>query len=278
MASYNYLANQMTQRVMEHGWDGEWFLRAYDHYGAKVGSKECEEGRIYIETQGICIMAGIGIDNGRAAKALDSVQKHLATEHGIILHHPAYTHYYLNLGEISSYPPGYKENASIFCHTNPWIMISEIMLGHGDKAFDYYKRICPSAREPISNIHRCEPYVYAQTIAGPEAPTFGEAKNSWLTGSAAWNLVAITQWILGVRADHDGLIVDPCIPKEWQGFKVTRRFRGATYVIEVNNPDHVCYGIRQVTVDGKPIEGNLLPIFGDGKVHQVSVLMGIKAK
>jgi len=157
-------------------------------------------------------------------------------------------------------------------------MISEAMLGHGDKAFDYYKRICPSARESISNIHRCEPYVYAQMIAGPDAPTFGEAKNSWLTGTAAWNWVAVAQWILGVRGDHDGLIIDPCIPKEWSGFKVTRRFRGATYVIEVENPDHVCRGVRRVTVDGRPLEGNLLPIFGDGKSHQVCVLMGTKAE
>lgn len=277
-AYYRKLAAQMAQTVLQHGWDGEWFLRAYDHFGAKVGSHECEEGRIFIEPQGICVMAGIGLDDGRAAKALESVEKFLATEHGIALHMPAYTRYYINLGEISSYPPGYKENASVFCHTNPWIMIAEAMLGHGDKAFDYYKRICPSAREPISNIHRCEPYVYAQTIAGPSAPTFGEAKNSWLTGTAAWNMVAITQWILGVRADHDGLIVDPCIPKDWSEFKVTRRFRGATYVIEVKNPSHVSHGVKQVTVDGKPIKGNKLPIFNDGKTHHVSVLMGTSKK
>jgi cellobiose phosphorylase len=274
VAYFREQADQMAEMVMEHGWDGEWFLRAYDHFGAKVGSHECEEGRIYVESQAICVMAGIGVDNGRAAQALKSVQKHLATEHGIVLHQPAYTRYYLNLGEISSYPPGYKENASVFCHTNPWIMISEAMLGHGNKAFEYYMRICPSAREPISNIHRCEPYVYAQTVAGRDAPTFGEAKNSWLTGTAAWNWVAITQWILGIRADHDGLIVDPCIPKEWSGFKVTRLFRCATYVIEVKNPNHICRGIRQVTVDGKLLDSNLLPIFGDGKTHQVTVTMG----
>jgi cellobiose phosphorylase len=276
-AYYLEQANQMAKRVMKHGWDGEWFLRAYDHYGAKIGSQECAEGRIYIESQGMCIMAGIGLDNGQAAQALKSVQKYLATEHGIILHQPAYTHYYLNLGEISSYPPGYKENASVFCHTNPWIMIAEAMLGHGDKAFNYYKRICPSAREPISNIHRCEPYVYAQTIAGPDAATFGEAKNSWLTGTAAWNWVAVAQWILGVRADYDGLIVDPCIPKEWPGFKITRRFRGATYDIDVKNPNHVFRGVQRVTVDGKLLEGNLLPVLSDGKAHRVNVLMGTEA-
>ncbi len=275
-AKYRDLADKMTQKVEEHGWDGEWFLRAYDHFGAKVGSRECEEGRIYIEPQGVCVMAGIGLNNGRAILALDSVKKYLATKHGIVLHQPAYTRYRLNLGEISSFPPGYKENASIFCHTNPWIMIAEAIVGRGDMAFDYYKRICPSARESISHIHRCEPYVYAQTIAGHDAPTFGEAKNSWLTGTAAWNLVAITQWILGIRPDHDGLIVNPCIPTTWPGFKVTRRFRGATYVIEVKNPDHVCTGVRQMTVDGKPVEGNILPIFGDGATHWVFVILGTK--
>ncbi|MEM2981290.1 MAG: glycosyl transferase, partial [Thermoproteota archaeon] len=275
-SKYLRLADEMAKKVLEHGWDGEWFLRAYDAFGAKVGSKECEEGRIYIEPQGICVMAGIGLEDGRAVKAMDSVGKHLATQHGIVLHQPAYTRYYVNLGEISSYPPGYKENASVFCHTNPWIMIAETIVGRGDRAFDYYKRICPSAREKISHIHRCEPYVYAQMIAGPDAPTFGEAKNSWLTGTAAWNLVAITQWILGVRPGYDGLIVDPCIPKDWPGFTVTRVYRGATYVIDVKNEEHVCRGVKQVTVDGKPIEGNVLPVFNDGATHHVTVIMGVK--
>ncbi|MEM3648175.1 MAG: glycosyl transferase [Thermoproteota archaeon] len=273
-AKYLKLAGEMAEKVLEHGWDGEWFLRAYDAFGAKVGSKECDEGRIYIEPQGICVMAGIGLGDGRAVKALDSVWKHLATPHGIVLHQPAYTRYRVNLGEISSYPPGYKENASIFCHTNPWIMIAETIVGRGDRAFDYYKRICPSAREAISHIHRCEPYVYAQMIAGPDAPTFGEAKNSWLTGTAAWNLVAITQWILGVRPGYDGLIVDPCIPRDWSGFRVTRVYRGAKYVIEVRNDEHVCRGVKQMIVDGKHVDGNIIPIFSDGATHTVTVVMG----
>jgi len=273
-AKYLRLADEMAGKVLEHGWDGEWFLRAYDAFGAKVGSKECDEGLIYIEPQGICVMAGIGLGDGRAVKALDSVWKHLATPHGIVLHQPAYTRYHVNLGEISSYPPGYKENASIFCHTNPWVMIAETIVGRGDRAFDYYKRICPSAREAISHIHRCEPYVYAQMIAGPDAPTFGEAKNSWLTGTAAWNLVAITQWILGVRPGYDGLIVDPCIPRDWTGFRVTRSYRGAKYVIEVRNEEHVCRGVKQIIVDGKPVDGNVLPVFNDGATHSVTVVMG----
>lgn len=272
--SYRDLAEEMTKKTMEHSWDGKWFLRAYDHFGDKVGSQECEEGKIYTVPQGICVMAGMGKKNDRAIQALDSVREHLATEHGISLHQPPYTRYHAELGEISSYPPGYKENGSIFCHTNPWIMISEAMYGRGDRAFDYYKRICPPARESISEVHKTEPYVYAQTIAGPDAPISGEAKNSWLTGTAAWNWVAITQWILGIRPEHEGLRVDPCIPSDWSGFEVTRKFRGATYKIKVENPDRVCSGVREITVDGEPLEGNLLPVFGDEKIHKIKVVLG----
>jgi cellobiose phosphorylase len=251
-------ADRMEETIIEHGWDGRWFLRAYDDFGDKVGSQECEEGRIFIESQGICILAGIGLDNGHALKALAAVREYLATPHGIVLQQPAYSRYYLHLGEISSYPPGYKENAGIFCHTNPWIMIAEAMAGHGDEALDYYLRINPSAREPISDIHRCEPYVYAQMIAGRDAPTHGEAKNSWLTGTAAWNYAAVTQWILGIRPDYDGLRIDPVIPASWNGFTAVRRFRGNTYVIEVRNPCAQNRGVKKLLVDGREVRGNLL--------------------
>ena len=193
-----------------------------------VGSAECDEGQIFIEPQGMCVMAGIGLDDGRAEQALASVAERLATPHGIVLQQPAYTHYYLNLGEISTYPPGYKENAGIFCHTNPWIMIAETMAGHGDRALDYYLRINPSAREAISDVHRCEPYVYAQMIAGRDAPTHGEAKNSWLSGTAAWNYVAITQWILGIRPDYDGLRDRARDPGELAGLHRDRASSGAS--------------------------------------------------
>jgi len=224
---------KMEEAIRQHGWDGEWFLRAYDDFGRKVGSQECEEGKIFIETQGFCTLAGAGSENGMATKALASVRKHLATEHGIVLQQPAFSRYYLHLGEISSYPPGYKENAGIFCHNNPWVMIGETRVGNGDGAFDYYSRINPSKREEISEIHRCEPYVYAQMIAGKDAPTHGEAKNSWLTGTAAWNYFAITQWILGIRTSYEGLEIAPVVPKSWKGFKATRKFRGVTYHLEV---------------------------------------------
>ncbi|TEU11508.1 MAG: glycosyl transferase [Anaerolineales bacterium] len=250
-------AAEMEVTVREHGWDGEWFLRAYDDFGHKVGSHECEEGKIFIEPQGFCILASIGLEDRRAEKALASVKEHLSTPHGIILQEPAYSRYYLHLGEISSYPPGYKENASIFCHTNPWIMIAEAMVGHGDQAHDYYTRINPSARGGISEVHRCEPYVYAQMIAGRDAPTHGEAKNSWLTGTAAWNYVAITQWILGIRPTYTGLQIAPVIPSDWPGLKATRVFRGVTYHITVERAG--AGNTVSLTVDGKPVEGDVVP-------------------
>jgi cellobiose phosphorylase len=227
------------------------------------------EGQIFVEPQGMCVMAGAGLDDGRAERALAGVRERLATQHGIALLQPAFTKYHMELGEITSYPPGYKENGSIFCHTNPWIMIAEAMVGNGDNAFDYYRRINPSARESISDTHRCEPYVYSQMIAGPEAPTFGEAKNAWLTGTAAWAYVAITQWILGIRPELDGLRIDPILPGEWPGFTATRRFRGATYNITVRKPIGVRGRLRHLRVDGAQVDGTLLPLAKPGSVVHV---------
>jgi cellobiose phosphorylase len=254
---YTNVADAMEAAVLAHGWDGNWFLRAYDHFGNPVGSHVCEEGQIFVEPQGICVMAGAGLEDGRAERALDAVAERLATEHGVVLHQPAYTRYYLNLGEISSYPPGYKENASVFCHTNPWIMIAEALVGRGDRAHDYYTRINPSARERISDVHRCEPYVYAQTIAGRDAPTHGEAKNAWLTGTAAWNYVAITQWILGIRPSYEGLQIEPVIPTSWPGFEATRTYRGTVYHITVRRegPGNDV----SLLVNGRPVKGTTAP-------------------
>jgi cellobiose phosphorylase len=265
---YREAAAQMEASVLEHGWDGEWFLRAYDDFGRKVGSHECEEGQIFVESQGMCILAGIGLEDGRAEKALTAVAERLATPHGIVLHQPAYSQYYLHLGEISSYPPGYKENAGIFCHTNPWIMMAETMIGRGDRAHDYYTRINPSAREGLSEVHRCEPYVCAQMIAGRDAPTHGEAKNSWLTGTAAYYYVAITQWILGIRPDYEGLRIAPVIPPSWDGFRATRVFRGTTYEIVVRRagPGNAV----SLAVDGQAVRGDLVPLPPAGQA-QVSV-------
>ena len=275
-ARYRAAAVRMGTAVDEHGWDGAWFRRAYDHFGRPVGSAENDEGRIFIEPQGICVMAGIGLGDGRAAQALAAVRERLATPHGIALLAPAFTSYQLHLGEISSYPPGYKENGGIFCHTNPWLMIAEAQTGDGTQALDYYLRLNPSAREALSEVHRCEPYVYAQMIAGPEAPTFGEAKNSWLTGTAAWNLVAVTQWILGIRPEHDGLRIDPCLPAAWDGFSAVRRFRGATYRISVHKPVGLAGRVRRLVVEGRPLAGNLAPL-PSGPGAEISVEADVEA-
>lgn len=270
---YGCHAKDMETAIWKHGWDGEWFRRAYDDFGNVLGSKENEEGKIFIEPQGMCVMAGLGVEDGRAAQALDSVEEHLATPHGIILQQPAFSKYYLHLGEISSYPPGYKENAGIFCHTNPWVMIAEAMIGRGDKAFEHYMRINPSKREEISELHKCEPYVYAQMIAGRDAPTHGEAKNSWLTGTAAWNYVAITQWILGIRPTYEGLQVAPVIPSAWEGFSAVRRFRGVRYEIQVKRKG--AGNEVRLEVEGKPIDSNIIPFPAeDTKTVQVTAWLG----
>jgi cellobiose phosphorylase len=250
-------AEKMTEAVLQHGWDGEWFLRAYDFFGKKVGSHECAEGKIFVEPQGFCVMAGIGKDTGHAKKALDATKELLDTQYGIVLNQPAYTKYHVELGEITSYPPGYKENGGVFCHNNPWIMIAETTLGRGDRAFEYYKKIAPAYVEERSEVHRLEPYVYAQMIAGRDAPRYGEAKNSWLTGTAAWNFVALSQHLLGVRPDFEGLRIHPVIGREIDKFTVTRRCRGAEYVIRVRNRG-AGDSAPTLTVDGTAIHGNLV--------------------
>lgn len=264
----------METAVMAHGYDGEWFLRAYDAFGNKIGSESNEEGKIFIEPQGFCVMAGLGAEDGKAIKALDSVTKHLDTEYGIVLNQPPYSKYYPELGEISSYPPGYKENAGIFCHNNPWIACAEATLGRGQKAFDIYKKIAPAYLEDISDVHKTEPYVYAQMIAGKDAKHFGQAKNSWLTGTASWNYITITQWILGIQPDYEGLKIDPCIPADMKGYSITRNFRGTSYQIEIDNSAGVEKGVAVIHVDGVVIEGQHLPLFNDNKIHEVVVKMG----
>ena len=265
---------KMEQTVLDAGWDGEWYLRAYDHYKHKVGSKECEEGKIFIEPQGFCVIAEIGLKDGYCLKAMESVEKHLDTKYGIVLLQPCYTRYHVELGEITSYPGGYKENAGIFCHNNPWISIAETVVGRGNRAWQVYTRTCPAYIEDISEIHRTEPYVYSQMIAGKDAPNFGEAKNSWLTGTAAWTFLDVSQYILGIRPDYDGLVVDPCIPASLDGFSAKRDFRGVTYHITVKNPNGAEKGVASMTVDGTPVEGNMIPFDGSKKEVQVEVVMG----
>ncbi len=265
---------KMYDTVLTDGWDGDWFLRAYDAHGKKIGSRECEEGQIYIESNGFCPLAGIGVKEGLAEKALDSVKEKLDTEYGVMILQPAYTRYHLELGEISSYPPGYKENAGIFCHNNPWVSIAETMIGRGGRAFEVYRKTCPAYVEEFSEIHRTEPYVYSQMVAGADACTPGEAKNSWLTGTAAWTFVNVSQHILGVYPTHKGLSIDPCVPDGFGDFTLTRKFREGTYHIQVVNPHNVEKGVKSLTVDGQAVEGCVVPYVAGKKEYDVVVTMG----
>lgn len=265
--------DEMTEAVLDAGWDGEWFVRAYDAYSNKIGSKECDEGKIFIEPQGFCVMAGIGVEDGRALKALQSVEKYLDTKYGIVLNSPSYTRYHIELGEISSYPPGYKENGGIFCHNNPWVSIAETVVGRGNRAFEVYRKTCPAYLEEISEIHRTEPYVYSQMIAGRDAKNHGEAKNSWLTGTAAWTFYNVSRFILGIKPDYDGLVVDPCLPDDITEFTVTRKFRGDTFNIAVDNTAKAQKGVAKLIVDGEEVPFGPIKPVGD-KVRDVKVIMG----
>lgn len=271
--------DKMKKVMMDSAWDGDWFLRAYDAEGKKMGSRECEEGQIFIEPQGFAIMSDI--DAEASKKTLRAIDERLNTQYGLVLNNPAFTKYYIQYGEISTYPGGYKENAGIFTHNNAWIICAAAYAGEGDQAFKYYSEIAPAFTEETSDIHKTEPYVYGQMIGGKDAgadigkqgDNFGQGKNSWLTGTAAWNMVAISQYILGIAADFDGLKIDPSIPHEWDGMKATRQFRGATYDITVKNPNHVCKGVKSMTVDGRAVDGNVIPVM-DGGRHTVEVVLG----
>ena len=264
----------MEEAILTDGWDGKWFLRAYDAFSNKVGSEECEEGKIFIEPQGFCVLAGVGVETGEAEKALDSVKEKLDTKYGIMLNQPTYTRYHVELGEISSYPPGYKENGGIFCHNNPWVSIAETVIGRGSRAFEVYWKTAPSCVEEFSEIHKTEPYVYSQMVAGADAPHHGEGKNSWLTGTAAWTFTDISQYILGVYPTLKGLSVNPCIPGDFGDFDLVRKYREGTYRIHVSNPDHVEKGVAYITVDGEKMDGCVIPYIKGKTDYQVEIVMG----
>jgi cellobiose phosphorylase len=269
---------EMLAAIEATAWDGDWYTRAYDAAGRVVGGRACAEGRIFLESQAWCVLGGAGADNGRARRALESVEEHLATPDGILLLQPAYTAYSEALGEVSSYPPGVKENAGIFCHANTWIHLAWCQLGDGDRALASYLSICPSAKQAQIERYRAEPYVHAQMIAGRDAPCAGEAKNSWLTGTAAWSHVVASQGILGIQPEYRGLRLDPCIPRAWGGFTATRRFRGDTYRIRVSNPQGVSKGVARLCLDGRDLDpAEPIPPPGDGGDHLVEVVLGAGA-
>ncbi len=267
-------AKKMAAQICETGWDGEWYIRAYDDFGNKIGSKECEDGKIFIESQGFGAMAQVGADKGYPLKSLDSVKKHLDTKYGIVILDPPYRDYHIELGEVSSYPPGYKENAGIFCHNNPWVIIGEIKSGRPAQGWEYYKKIAPAYLEDISEIHRLEPYVYAQMVAGKAARRHGEAKNSWLTGTAAWNFVALSQWISGIRSEYDGLRVEPRLPAHVKTATITRVYRGCAYVITVENRDPAGTVALSVTSGSVGVKGTLVSAGAKGARVEIKAVVG----
>ncbi len=264
---------EMGQRVNECAWDGAWYVSYFDADGTPLGSHANEYGQIYVTGQPWPVIAGFATPE-RARQSLDAVYERLNTRHGIKLSVPAFNGFDPRRGGVTTYPPGAKENGGIFLHTNPWVIIAETLIGRGDRAFAYYDQINPAAQNDRIEEYECEPYVYPQNILGDEHPQFGLARNSWLSGTASWMYQAGTQYILGVRPTYEGLRIDPCIPARWDGFRVRREFRGAVYEIHVENPDHVCKGVRSVQVDGQPIAGDVVPAFGDGRTHEVRVALG----
>lgn len=264
---------QMKARVNEHAWDGDWYVRYFDHDGSAIGTHKNAQGKIWTNGQSWPVISGFATAE-RASRALESVQRHLNTKNGIKLSSPGFDGYDPAKGGVTTYPPGAKENGGIFLHSNPWVMIAETLVGNGDRAFQYYQQINPAAKNEVMEEYELEPYVYAQNILGDEHPQFGLGRNSWLSGTASWCYQAATKYILGVRPNYRGLEIDPCIPKAWDGFEVTRVLRGTTYKVRVRNPHHVCKGVKSLIVDGKQIAGHVVPLFNDGKQHEVEVTMG----
>jgi cellobiose phosphorylase len=271
-AQYTAQYEEMKQRVNQNAWDGEWYVRYFDADGSPIGSRLNAQGQIYANGQSWPVISGFASPS-RAKRALDAVYRRLDTCYGIKLSTPGYDGYDPAKGGITTYPPGAKENGGIFLHANTWAIIAETIVGNGDRAFEYYQQINPATKNDVIEQFECEPYVYPGNILGDEHPQFGLARNSWLTGTASWAYQAATQYILGVRPAYDGLLIDPCFPREWDGFKVTREFRNAVYEIEVKNPNHVCKGVKSVEVDGSEIEGATLLVLEDGRAHKVEVLM-----
>ena len=270
---YNNLADKVKENINKNAWDGEWYVRAFDDDGEVIGSQNNEEGKIFLNTQSWAVFSKVAPEE-RSLQCMDSVRNYLNTNYGIKLLYPPYTQFYPKMGGISTFPPGLKENAGIFCHTNPWAEIAECILGRGDIAYEYYKKITPTTKNKIAEIHKTEPYIYSQMITGNDHPKFGAAKNSWLTGTASWAMKAATDWILGIRPDFKGLIIDPCIPKKWNKFRVIRNFRNAIYDMQFLNPEHLSKGIKKIKLDNIIQQNNILPVFNDGEKHVVEVIIG----
>ena len=274
LAFLDRVGETLAETVNREAWveEGPWYARGTDGEGEWFGVPERKEAKIFLEPQPWAVLSGVA-DEERARQAMDSVNDLLATPMGIQILTPACSE--APSGNFHVFPKGAKENGGIFCHPNPWAVCAEAMLGRADRAYAYYRAILPAAASEEDPAHyAAEPYVYGQQRYGREHREYGKLAGTWLTGAAAWNYVAGTQYVLGIRRDWDGLLVDPCIPADWERFSVTRRFRGATYEIEVQNPGRVSKGVKSVTVDGERVKGAVLPVFPDGGTHRVEVVMG----
>ncbi|MFA5675172.1 MAG: hypothetical protein WDA65_01505 [Christensenellales bacterium] len=271
--TYRVYHREMKDIFNEKCWDGEWYIRYFDHNGLKIGSNSSDKGKIFTNAQSWSVLSGFA-PNDRAKKALGSVNKLLNTAKGIKLSYPGFNGYDPKIGGITTYPPGAKENGGIFLHSNPWMMIAETMAGNGNRAYEYYNQINPIAKNEIIDEYECEPYVYAQNVLSNEHPQFGLGRNSWLSGTSSWAYQAAVKYILGIKADFSGLRINPCIPDVWDGFSAVKIFRNAKYSIEVYNPRHVCKGVSSIRVDGKEMKSNIVPVFNDGKEHKVVVVLG----
>jgi cellobiose phosphorylase len=269
------------QPVLESAWDGGWYIRGISATGAKLGSDALDEGKIYLEPNVWAAMSR-AVPEGRAIAAMDSVHERLSTEHGVALCDPPHTHPVPGVGlSLLVYPVGAKENGGIFCHANSWAIVAEGVLGRGERAYEYYRGFLPAKYNDSAEVHQAEPYVYCQFTHGPTHPRFGQSRNPWLTGTASWSYIGVTQHILGIRPELEGLRIDPCLPGAWDGFEVTRRFRGKNLTIRVTNPHGVETGVASVTINGTPVSlvgdprrGALVPVgaLTDGAV--LDVVMG----
>jgi cellobiose phosphorylase len=263
----------MAEQVNRVAWDGDWWVSYFDADGTPLGSKTNAFGQIYAYGQAWPVLSGFAGPE-RAEQGLQALFERLNTRNGIKLSKPGFNGFDPTKGGVTTYPPGAKENGGIFLHVNPWVIVAETMLGNGSRAFQYYHQTNPAAKNDRIEEFECEPYVYPQNILGDEHPQFGLARNSWLSGTASWMYQAATQYILGIRADYAGLIVDPCLPPEWDGYQAVRRFRGSEYRITVRNPQHVSRGVDALRVDGQRVTGTLVPLAEPGRVVAVEVTLG----
>jgi cellobiose phosphorylase len=271
-ASYEQDYAEMSARFNAQAWDGEWYVRYFDHDGSPLGSHTNEAGKIFLNGQSWAVLSGFA-GYERARQAMDSARKLLNTRNGLKLSWPGFNGFDPARGGVTTYPPGAKENGGIFLHTNPWMVIAETRLGNGRQAYEYYAQINPAGKNTRIEEFESEPYVYPQNILGDEHPQFGLGRNSWLSGTASWAYQAGLKYILGVRPEYGGLRIDPCIPPYWDGFRVRRTWRGTTYTIDVVNPNHLSRGVQRLVVDGEVLAGSLIPDFQDGNAHEVSVML-----